>query len=174
MKWLEKKLVGAQGLKNILVFFHVPLFDPRGMDFNHCLPADSSESLTNLFRKYNVKRVFSGHVHGYFEREWKGVPYTISGGGGGELVGTDPTHYFFHYLKVRITGDSMDIQVEKVPFSAYDRIGRFWYMAWLHVSSFIRFHGIEFFLILSALLIAISIVKAERNAKNPHLKGGTL
>ncbi len=113
-RWLEQELKKAQAYKTRLVFLHVPLFDPRRDGYRHSLPPESSQRLATLFKKYRVSRIFAGHIHGYFEGRWEGVPFTISAGAGAPLYGTDPGHFFYHYLKVSIRGDAVRIQVRRL------------------------------------------------------------
>jgi 3',5'-cyclic AMP phosphodiesterase CpdA len=113
-RWLERELQKAQAYKTRLVFLHVPLFDPRPDGYRHSLPPESGRRLLALFKKYRVSRVFAGHVHGYFDGRWDGVPYTIAAGAGARLYGTDPGHFFYHYLKVSVRGGAVQIQVRRL------------------------------------------------------------
>ena len=160
--WLEKKLKEAQTDNNRFVFMHVPLFDPRGTDYHHCLPENEANSLIALFKKHHVTHIFASHIHGYFAGQWQGVPYAVSGGAGAELVGTDPQHYFYHYLKVRVKEDGVGIYVQPIFSPDYERIGRIGYVAWLYFYAFIRFHGIELALLL---IIAKLMIPTFRRPK---------
>lgn len=113
-RWLTGELERAQACKTRLVFMHLPLFDPRGAPYHHALPPEVGQKLASLFQQYRVTHIFAGHIHGYFTSQWSGVPFTITGGGGARLVGTDPEHYFFHYLKVEIAGSQVRIQVQRL------------------------------------------------------------
>ena len=114
LRWLEKELQKARGCRTRLVFLHTPLFDPRGDSYHHCLPEEMGRRLAALFQQYRVTHIFAGHIHSYFAGAWQGVPFTITAGGGAPLYGTDPEHYFFHYLKVTLQGDQVRVQVERV------------------------------------------------------------
>ena len=103
-RWLENELKQSQSYKTRLVFLHTPLFDPRGGDKHHCLPEAAGRRLAALLRQYHVTHIFAGHIHSYFSGDWDGVPYTITGGAGAPLYGTDPNHFFYHYLKVTLQG----------------------------------------------------------------------
>jgi len=153
-KWLEKELKKAQNYNTRLVFMHVPLFDPRDKKHHHCLPKDSAKSLLTLFQKYHVTHIFASHIHGYFTGQWGGIPYTITGGAGAELVGTSPEHYFYHYLKVHVKEGRIDIYVQHIPSPDYEWLDRLGSALWLYLCAFIRFHGIELalFLIMGKLL----------------------
>jgi len=113
-RWLEGELKKSRSYRTRLVFLHTPLFDPRGGDHHHCLPEAAGRRLAALFHKYHVTHVFAGHIHGYFSGNWEGVPYTITAGAGAPLFGTDPAHFFYHYLKVTLKGDQVDIQVQRL------------------------------------------------------------
>jgi 3',5'-cyclic AMP phosphodiesterase CpdA len=113
-RWLEGELQKARSYKTRLVFLHVPLFDPRGGAHHHCLPPQSARRLQVLFKKYRVTCVFAGHIHSYFEGRWDGVPYAITAGAGAPLYGKDPQHFFYHYLKVTLQGDRVQIQVRRL------------------------------------------------------------
>ena len=92
--WLENELKQSQSYKTRLVFLHTPLFDPRGGDKHHCLPEAAGRRLAALLRQYRVSHIFAGHIHGYFTGNWDGVPYTITGGAGAPLYGTDARPFF--------------------------------------------------------------------------------
>jgi 3',5'-cyclic AMP phosphodiesterase CpdA len=115
MAWLEQELSKSQSYKTRLVFLHIPLFDPRGGENHHCLPEATGRRLAALFRKYRVTHIFAAHIHGYFAGNWDGVPYTVTGGAGAPLYGTDPEHFFYHYLKITLRGDHVEVQVRRLP-----------------------------------------------------------
>ncbi len=121
LRWLEQELQKAQSCLTRLVFFHIPLTDPRGASFHHCLIEEAGKRLAVLFKKYKVTHIFAGHVHSYYNGDWSGVPYTISGGAGGPLYGTDPEHFFYHYLKVSLLGDKVQIQVQRLASPGADK-----------------------------------------------------
>ncbi len=89
-QWLEKELQNSQISKARFIFMHVPPFDPRGRGFKKCLPEKDGRDLLTLFKQYNVTHIFASHIHGYFSGVWDGIPYTITGGAGGSLQGSDP------------------------------------------------------------------------------------
>jgi 3',5'-cyclic AMP phosphodiesterase CpdA len=114
LRWLAEELRQSQACPARLVFMHRPLFDPRGAPHHHALPPEVGRKLASLFQQHRVTHVFAGHIHGYFTGEWSGVPYTITGGGGVKLAGTDPAHYFYHYLKVKVTGGGVMVRVQRL------------------------------------------------------------
>jgi hypothetical protein len=110
--WLERELKKAQSCTYRLVFLHVPLYSPPGL--NHSLPRVDADRLLALLKKYRVTQIFAGHIHGYFRGHWDGIPYVITGGAGVPLQGRDPAHYFFHYVKVHVTPKALEITVHKI------------------------------------------------------------
>jgi 3',5'-cyclic AMP phosphodiesterase CpdA len=113
-RWLERELKKSQAFKTRLVFLHTPLFDPRGGENHHALSEDTGRRLAALFRRYHVTHVFAGHIHSYFAGNWDGVPYTITAGAGAPLYGTDPQHFFYHYIKVTLKDDKVHIEVQRL------------------------------------------------------------
>jgi len=114
LRWLEKELQRARSYRTRLLFLHVPLFDPRGGEHHHCLPPESASLLLALCKKYNVSHIFAAHIHSFFKGRWEGVPYTITAGAGAKLYGTDPRHFFFHYLQITLQGDRVQTQVRRL------------------------------------------------------------
>jgi len=112
--WLEEELQKAQSLKARFVFMHVPPFDPRGRGFNKCLPEKDGKDLKDLFRRYKVTYLFASHIHGYFSGMWEEIPYTITGGAGGGLQGSDPEHFFHHYVTVHVHNAKANMIVKPV------------------------------------------------------------
>jgi predicted phosphodiesterase len=113
-RWLEDELKKSRAYKTRLVFLHPPLFDPRGGENHHCLPEATGRRLATLFRQYHVTHIFAGHIHSYFSGNWDGVPYTITAGAGAPLYGTDPEHFFYHYLKVTLQAGEVHVEVQRI------------------------------------------------------------
>ena len=168
-QWLEKELAMAMSYKSRIIFMHVPLYDPRGGRHHHCMSKKSSEMLITLFMKYRITHIFAAHIHGYFEGEWKGIPYTISGGAGTKLAGDDPDHYFFHFLKVHIKNGDLDIQVKHVLPLDDKWLSFFNFKTWyrlFYIFAFLRTYGIELaLLLLIGGLMAVIYRSDSRSAK---------
>jgi 3',5'-cyclic AMP phosphodiesterase CpdA len=114
LQWLRDELKKAKTSRSCFVFMHVPLLDPRGNGFHKCLPERDARDLLDLFRFYKVSHLFAGHIHGYFSGVWEGIPYTITGGAGGQLQGSDPQHFFHHYVKVHVHDGKMEMMVKQI------------------------------------------------------------
>jgi 3',5'-cyclic AMP phosphodiesterase CpdA len=114
LSWLETELQKSQAARTRLVFFHIPLFDPRGGENHHCLRPELAAKLAALFKQYKVTYIFAAHIHDYYTGTWDGIPYTITGGAGAKLYGSDPEHAFYHYLKVTVKGDQVQVQLRRL------------------------------------------------------------
>lgn len=165
IEWLEKELEKSTNYNSRIVFMNMPLYDPRGESHHQCLSKKASDSLAQLFAKYHVSHIFASHIPGYFRGRWKGISYTVTGGGGGALAGDDRDHYFFHFLKVHIKKGSIDVQVKPVPSPEYEWPGRFHYMVWLYMQAFLRFHGVQTVLLLIAAGLILVIYRSESRSK---------
>ncbi len=111
LQWLESELQKSQAYKTRMVFMHIPLFDPSGSPKPHSLPKEAASRLLALFKKYKVSHIFAAHLHGYYEGAWDGLPFTITGGAGAPMYGKDTRHDFYHYVKVTVAGDQVQVQV---------------------------------------------------------------
>jgi hypothetical protein len=114
LQWLEEELKRAQTSETCFIFMHVPPFDPRGNGFHKCLPEKDGRDLLDLFRFYKVSHLFASHIHGYFSGVWEGVPYTITGGAGAKLQGSDPQHFFHHYVRVHVRNRKVELTVKPI------------------------------------------------------------
>ncbi len=107
-KWLASQLKKADNKKkydHCFVFMHVPLKDPshHGPGLGHgILDSANERKMQKLFDRHHVSVIFTGHVHGWFEGRWGKTGYVITGGAGGTLGGSDPKHFFYHYLQVTV------------------------------------------------------------------------
>jgi len=158
--WLEKTLKESQQYDNRLVFMHMPLYDPRGEKDHQCMPPESSEKLRELFLDYNVTHIFSSNVHGYFQTRMDRIPIFITGGAGAKLRGTDPKHYFFHFLKVSIRGGRVEVQAKPVPCPAYARTDHLRYNL-SYSYQYLKIHFIAVILLITAVGLALLIYRSK-------------
>lgn len=165
MWWLREELEKSKAYKYRFLFMHVPIYDPR---FKHeQQPGHSMKDLKNakellsLIEKYNVTMVFAGHIHGYFKGNWGKVPYIITAGAGAELFGTNPKHYFYHYIKVNVSDKGVNYELVKMKspdFNIIDRIGAF---LWLYLYSYIVINYWAILLVISLFFLLSLIVYGE-------------
>lgn len=109
-RWLEEDLKNHER-ETILVFTHVPPFDPRPGESHAFNSPDERDLFLDLMKRYGVDRVYASHIHSYYKEERLGVPYIITGGGGAYLVSSG----FYHYIDVEIDGNEIREKVVKIP-----------------------------------------------------------
>jgi hypothetical protein len=69
--------------------------------------------LQDLFRRYPVKAVFSGHEHVYWREtaeQHDGIDYFVAGGAGAPLYASPDRGGFSHYIVVRISGSAVSYE----------------------------------------------------------------
>lgn len=82
LTWLEKELKDAKG-KLIFVFKHRPYYTVGSKSYKDV--EGKSTVVTDLFEKYKVTAVFSGHDHLYYRTLRGGVNYIVSAGAGANI-----------------------------------------------------------------------------------------
>ena len=119
--WLKNDLMQSKAV-HTFVFAHLPPFDPRPGRPEPMGVGKQYKRLTAIFEKYNVSRVFTGGIHGYFREVRGGIPYIITGGGGSELESPDS---FYNYIIVNVDGDKVKDKLIKLtmpPLGLYDSV----------------------------------------------------
>jgi hypothetical protein len=110
LNWLKDDLKQTRA-RAVFVFLHFPVWEPERItpeyyDF-------WAQTLHPLFKGSRVRAVFAGHYHAYGPtREFDGIRYYITGGGGAELR---PEYRKaggqHHFMKVKVSGDNFDVRV---------------------------------------------------------------
>ncbi len=101
--------------KNIFVFFHKPMFDPSETYPNYVMSERQiAEKLLEIFKKYRVRYVFAGHIHGYAKAERGSVIYLVTAGAGAPLYLPRYLGGFYHYVKITVEGDRIKDEVIKI------------------------------------------------------------
>ncbi|PLV60109.1 metallophosphoesterase [Thermotoga sp. KOL6] len=171
LEWLKNELGKSQSWRYRFVFMHVPIFDPRvKKQPGHSMKnLKKAQDLLSLLKKYHVTRVFAGHIHGYFEGEWDGVPYTITGGAGAELFGIDPEHYFYHFIKVHVTPENVSYEIIKLPTPDFNIIDRTIHTFWIYTYSFVLQNYWIVLLGTSLFLLSAVVVSGKERELFEHL-----
>lgn len=126
LTWLQNELA-SNTRRWLVVFMHVPLYS---VGF-HGDSATLQNLLGPIFEQYKVDLVLQGHDHNY-ERtapikrfsndpKWQGVPYIVTGGGGGQwypvLTSHAQTIYseaVYHYTLLTFTNDAIKGRMVRV------------------------------------------------------------
>jgi 3',5'-cyclic AMP phosphodiesterase CpdA len=117
LAWLKGDLERNKDRRAILVFSHAEFFSSPQIDpgaFKGHEPIANRDDLHQLFRRYPVKAVFSGHEHLFWREkpeDHDGIAYFVAGGAGAPLYASPDRGGFSHYLLVRVTGDKVGIDV---------------------------------------------------------------
>ena len=109
-EWLKADLARSQA-RSVFVFLHFPLWEPERI-----APAYYefwAAKLHPLFKQSRVRAVFGGHYHSYGPtREFDGIRYYITGGGGAELrPNYKKAGGEHHFLRVKVSGDTHEVRV---------------------------------------------------------------
>ena len=116
------------GARKVFVFMH---YSPKASEY---IPTDQmqySANFQNLFEKYKVDYVFSGHYHRLTRTKVNGVVYFVTGGGGARLRRDrfDDIGLFHHITIIMTQGDTtaehiIPIQTAPVFYKILERIER--------------------------------------------------
>lgn len=182
--WLIQGLEKGQKYQHRFVFLHVPLFDPRtiGYDkhkieilgnrtlFYHALSdMEEAKSLADLFAHHRVTHIFASHIHAYYTGQWAGIPYTITGGAGAELWGTDPQHCFYHYLKIGVDGEKLSYKLIKVSTPPFEYGWRIIHSAYMYLRAFLVFHYLEIIMVVLILVLIVELYLAKIKGRAERL-----
>jgi hypothetical protein len=110
LTWLKRDLKQTQA-RAVFVFLHFPVWEPERIT-----PAYYefwAQTLHPLFKESRVRAVFGGHYHTYGPtREFDGIRYFITGGGGAELRPEyKKSGGEYHFMKIKVSGETFDVRV---------------------------------------------------------------
>jgi len=149
--------------EKVAFYMHIPPMSPKGI--NHSLEKVDADRLMKFMKQQHVDYFFAGHVHGFFEGVYQGIPWTITGGAGANMKGNDPKHYFYHYVKVTVKGDQLTTTAVRFDRSKNrKRVGTFIKTVQLEYGEIL----LMFISALSGLYLLIllfSIIKLKRGRK---------
>jgi|SRR6185369_2478169 len=117
LTWLKADLEANKSARAIFLFTHTEFYSAPQID----PPAGTSHpavgnrwELQDLFRRYPVKAVFSGHEHIYYREpaaQHDGIDYFVAGGAGAPLYASPDRGGFSHYVIVRLSGTKVTYDV---------------------------------------------------------------
>jgi hypothetical protein len=164
VEWLKTELEKSRRFKYRFVFMHVPLFDPReyAVGGTHALVERYAGELNALLDRYDITMLFSGHIHAYYRGKWGHTPYIITGGGGAGLVGVDPAHDFYHYIKVTVDDRGVTYEVKKLNSPDFTLIARSIYYVWLQLHTFLAFHYMDVIIVVTAVYLLFAAWRSGR------------
>jgi len=103
-EWLNDKLKNAPKLTNIFVFMHRPYW------INY-IANNKKDKMHELFVKYKVTAVFTGHYHRYSSAKIDNIIYTSVGSSGGWVPygEAEDEGFFYHYVWCTVEDDKIKI-----------------------------------------------------------------
>jgi 3',5'-cyclic AMP phosphodiesterase CpdA len=104
LEWLENELKSAAG-KHIFIFKHRPHYTIGSKNITDVEGYETAT--TQLYQKYKVTAVFSGHDHIYYRTKRQGVNYIISAGAGAPI----------YALKREVDRMEGDVYYGRIPIS---------------------------------------------------------
>jgi UDP-2,3-diacylglucosamine pyrophosphatase LpxH len=115
--WLEK-LLEILIDKKVFIFIHPPVYsflNPDCITDGSIHVAFSSKKnqdyIRELFKKFKVDGVFSGHEHMYNKHDHDGTEYIITGCSGAYPYTSEDEGGFYHFLKIEVKSDSWILNV---------------------------------------------------------------
>lgn len=94
IEWLKKDLKKNKNKDNIFVFYHIPTY-------LYALRENTSDTLVEIFEKYDVDIVFTGHHHEYSYINHNNIEYINVGSSGGAIGTNDFVRgHFYQFLMV--------------------------------------------------------------------------
>ncbi len=113
-EWLKSDLAHATSAQNVFFFMHKPLVEKGNKTAwrDKKMAKDVKIFIEKFNSKYhNVRVIFQGHEHFFWQKRENGIDYVITGGSGAPLDG-DPTNGgFYHFLLVNVDGTNVKVNV---------------------------------------------------------------
>ncbi len=107
LAWLLKDMEKHKQMDNIFVFYHIPTYI-------YARREGETDTLAQIFEKYGVDVVFTGHHHEYSYLNQNNTEYIDVGSSGGAISTSDPARgHFFQYVLVTVRGSKRNIAVMK-------------------------------------------------------------
>lgn len=117
LAWLEDDLKQNED-KKITLFMQIPMDIPFAEIVNYTDNTDpvQKEKFYGLISRYTIEKIFTGHAHTHFQYILRGIPVTITGGGGAvpNVSSFLQTEYQNHYIIVDVYEERIEETV--IPF----------------------------------------------------------
>jgi hypothetical protein len=117
LDWLQRDLEKNKGARAIFVFCHTQFYTSPLIDADEGPDHQSLHNraaLHDLFRRYPVRGIFTGHEHLYWHappEQHDFLDYFIAAGGGAPAYAPPERGGFAHYVLVRISGEKVSYDV---------------------------------------------------------------
>ena len=158
--WLESELKQSLKYDNRFIIMNKP---PMEINVDYLLDEDTKyiadkqerNYYKQIFAKYDVTSIFSSNLEIYDKKEFKGVPYFVSGGAGGAMI-LDSPKSFYHYLKVDVSPQGIEykvVEINKEFGFLHPKVAKFVENVWIFLQSFMYTNYTTVLLILVIIFI---------------------
>ena len=151
IEWLENELKKVNDPENCIIFMHRPFYMPGESKNSHFMSDQISLKLFNLFLNYHVSHIFASGINGFYDGEFKGIPYTVTGGAGGVPDNSGSVSYF-NFLKVRVEKNIIHIEMKKVYMPGHTQVNSLKYRVMAYADNMIGVHRTELTLMVIIFL----------------------
>ncbi len=113
-EWLKKDLSNATSAQNVFLFMHKPLLEKNEKSsWTNEKMAEKVRNFIYAFNKkyHNIRVIFQGHEHLFWQKNVGGIKYIITGGAGAPLDGEPQNGGFYHFLLVSVDGTNVKVDV---------------------------------------------------------------
>jgi hypothetical protein len=166
MVWLENELKQSWECDSRIIFMHRPLYYSSENNNNQSMSKETSVKLTVLFLKYQATHIFASQINGFYEDDFKGIPYFLTGGAEKKSHNRHGKHGYFHFLKVNVEKKNIDVEFKKEFSSGFYRMKHFEYRPVVFLDYLIRVYWLELIFITFILLSCfIYIILKRKTAK---------
>jgi predicted phosphodiesterase len=122
LQWLDRVL---QTEKRKIVFTHIPpACLRRWTDFGASRGIGGFKpgavEFTEIASRWQVDRVYLGHIHGFGVQDYKGVRYVLTGGGGSPLFPSGVNDKFHHFIVARVTPQGIRETVHQLDRGSFE------------------------------------------------------
>ncbi|MDD5436128.1 MAG: metallophosphoesterase [Candidatus Omnitrophica bacterium] len=132
---LEEDLKKSSGYAHRFIIMHKPPVAPYFQSWYRPEGNTWSYRFMKLCEEYKVDIVFSGHEHIFKAKEFGGVKYLTSGGGGMPTQIPGAGGAFLHYTVVKVYNDYIDYEVRRIFPPIWEFFG---YYMWSDIFYFLK------------------------------------
>ena len=166
--WLSDELNNAKGYRHIFVFMNdapIKSTEDNIIQTNHYIESKAlREFLLREFAAHKVDGVFTNGSLMYVQKTASGIPYYISGGAGG-LLYEGAKDSAFHYLRVTVSADKVEVDSITEPLVTsqtwIQKIERLW--IYIHSIFYVNFTNVLLGTFGALLIFLLLYRKATKN-----------
>jgi len=153
IRWLED-ILANEASQHTFLFSGKPLFQ-SSQDIlfdspdDYLGPLEFRRALLQLIEKHRVDVVFSANIATFEEQTFGDTRFITTGGAGGLVLNNDVS--FYHYVRVDVTPESVDISLEPMQVGQHPVL-KILESFWFFIYSLVYVGYLNFILLLSALL----------------------